>query len=345
MASDSDSGSSVSVPCEKSDFTLTYGADGRYINVTKVAIQNCLKGNLLIISDDDCYRSLIFGDPIYGVVKSLFVAHNGKKTLYKSGKILRYEFSPEEADFLRKTYHEPWQIMTISQALNKLREQQKELFLLGGSWEEEFTEQLMTLMYLQPTAHVLELGSNIGRVSMIAGLNLESPRTLVTMECDYRTSCILTCNCRCNYIDINIINGALSKRRLMQKKSTTASINTAAFTIPLKDHDVVPPDHNEISISNFVSLENTFNLQFDTLIIDCEGALTYILDDFPNMLKNIKCVIIENDFKTPEDQEKVDSAFRAHGMEVVFSHPCHYAHFPAKDRFHEVWIRKAAYPL
>lgn len=59
---------------------------------------------------------------------------------------------------------------------------------------------------------------------------------------------------------------------------------------------------------SLVELQNLVGSQFDVLIVDCEGAFYNILNDFPEILDNIKLIIIEMDGpdkKIPEIREKL----------------------------------------
>jgi hypothetical protein len=40
----------------------------------------------------------------------------------------------------------------------------------------------------------------------------------------------------------------------------------------------------------------TLTMCFDTLVLDCEGAFYYILQDTPEILEGIKLLIMENDY-------------------------------------------------
>jgi len=43
-------------------------------------------------------------------------------------------------------------------------------------------------------------------------------------------------------------------------------------------------------------LKLKYKINFDTLVLDCEGAFYYILMDMPEILKNIKLIIMENNY-------------------------------------------------
>jgi len=43
-------------------------------------------------------------------------------------------------------------------------------------------------------------------------------------------------------------------------------------------------------------LKLKYKINFDTLVLDCEGAFYYILMDMPEILENIKLIIMENNY-------------------------------------------------
>lgn len=78
-----------------------------------------------------------------------------------------------------------------------------------------------------------------------------------------------------------------------------------------------------------------YKKDFDTLVLDCEGAFYYILQDAPEMLSNIKLIIVENDYCDANKKQYVDNFLKEHNFSVVYAaeHPW------AKDdkNFYEVW--------
>jgi hypothetical protein len=53
-------------------------------------------------------------------------------------------------------------------------------------------------------------------------------------------------------------------------------------------------------------LNRKYNIQFDTLVLDCEGAFYYILMDMPEILDNIKLIIMENDYLNFSEKQYID---------------------------------------
>ena len=65
--------------------------------------------------------------------------------------------------------------------MNSLTDLQNSLTIKYGSFDEEAVEQEMTYKFLAPDDKVLELGSNIGRNSLIISKIFTSSENLVTL--------------------------------------------------------------------------------------------------------------------------------------------------------------------
>jgi FkbM family methyltransferase len=212
--------------------------------------------------------------------------------------------------------------LPVDEATEKLRVIHEKLHLIHGSLLEEYPEQLMTAMYLPADAKVLELGGNVGRNSCVIA-SLLNQNTFVTMESCEEYAGLLKQNRNYNRLKFHIEAAALSKTPLIQ---------SGWETIP--SHEVLPGFFRVRTLS-FVDLKNKYGIEFDTLIVDCEGALYYILQDFPEMLEKIKLVIIENDFKDIQHMQYVHSQFTNHGLQLVYNQPGGWG--PCYDYFYQVW--------
>jgi FkbM family methyltransferase len=175
-----------------------------------------------------------------------------------------------------------------------------------GSMQDELPEQLLTAKYLRPDARVLELGGNIGRNSCSIACQLTDDRHLVVMECHPEHAKQLADNKRLNNLRFHIEDAALSHRPLVQNGWVT------------KPYDGVDEsDWIKVKTVTFRELEAKHNMQFDTLVLDCEGAFYYILKDDPDLLKHIQTVIMENDYTDPAQKLFVDKVLEQHGLVSV----------------------------
>lgn len=204
------------------------------------------------------------------------------------------------------------------------------LRILRGSFRDELPEQRMTVRYLSGNEKVLELGSNIGRNSMVIASILNDSSNLVTLESDPKSIYILQKNKQINNMNFHIENAALSTRKLVQRGWDTFPSET------------VPPRHRAVNIISFSELRAKYNMNFDTLVADCEGALYYILLDMPEILEHVNLIIMENDYSNPLHKQYVDEVLHAHNFKVVYAEALvgHEGAFPhTRHEFFQVWKR------
>ncbi len=216
--------------------------------------------------------------------------------------------------------------------LNILENIQNKLNLKYGSWKDEHFEQLLSLKYINPNAKVLELGGNIGRVSMIISSILNDGSNHVVIETDKDIAKQLLDNRDSNKLKFKIETSAISEVKLVQNGWVTKELTDNLNIEEWKD----------VSIISFNNFKNKYNIDFDTLVIDCEACFYSILKDDNTILNNIKMIIIENDYQNIEQYEYVkkllfQNNFRI--VETIQSKPALFAGFSdyIADRFHEVY--------
>jgi len=196
----------------------------------------------------------------------------------------------------------------------KLQKIHKRLNVKGGNMEDEYPEQLMAVSYIQPNAKVLELGANIGRNTMVIATILDDDRNLITVETDPDNVKILEVNKEINGFNFIIEPSAISKKRLIQN-------NNAWITRPIEDNvETIPYGYKLVNTIKWHEFLNKYNdFKPDTLVADCEGAIYYILNDFPDFLDNINTIIFENDFLDISHEIFFFDFVTKKGFKVVYS--------------------------
>ena len=91
---------------------------------------------------------------------------------------------------------------------------------------------------------------------------------------------------------------------------------------------------NTITLSE---LRNKYNIDFDTLILDCEGAFYYILQDMPEILNGINLIIMENDYSDVNKKQYIDSILIQNNFYVDYVESGGWG--PCYNNFFEVWKR------
>ena len=87
-----------------------------------------------------------------------------------------------------------------------------------------------------------------------------------------------------------IESSALSQRKLIQKDWET------------KPSETLEPNFKWVNTIRLEQLKTKYNIKFDTLVLNCEGAFYYILMGMPEILDNINLTIMENDYHILEQK-------------------------------------------
>jgi FkbM family methyltransferase len=294
---------------------ILYGTKQTYIDVTEICFNTLNFNNIITIPFNDTNRASYFSDPLYGTLKSIYININGTITEYNDNFMIKINIITNEIT----TYD-----MVLNNDMdNKLYNIHSTLKINHGNLNEEVPEQKMVVRYLTGNEKVLEIGGNIGRNSLVIASILNDNTQFVTLESDENIAKQLIENRDLNSFSFNIENAALSKRKLIQK-----DWNTYPSEILLDEYKWV----NTIGLQE---LNNKYNIAFDTLVIDCEGALYYILMDMPEILNNIKLIIMENDYFDLSHKQYIDTVLKNNNFYVDYVEGGGWG--PCYTNFYEVW--------
>ena len=293
---------------------IYYGISNNLIDVTNICIYQLMIDNIITIPRGDVNRARYFTDPLPGVHKKIVIENNNIISYYD-------EFIQININTSNNT------ISTITEddINNKITNIQSNLKINYGSLNEELPEQKMVVRYLTGNEKVLEIGGNIGRNSLVIASILSNKTNLVTLECDINIANQLTENRDLNNLNFYIENSALSNRKLIQK---------GWDTIP---SDILPEGYSWVNTITLIELKTKYNIEFDTLVLDCEGAFYYILMDMPEILNNINLIIMENDYWDISKKNYIDEILIKNKFIVDYTESGGWG--PCYNNFFEVWKR------
>jgi len=311
-------------------YIIKYGADYKNIDVTHIVYNKLIKQNIIYIPDGDGNRSSYFTDPLEYVLKSVFITdpENNTKKYDHTTKIYidlnndkiftNKDVIPEYIKNIHVNYSE------------KLSEIHKNMTIDYGDFSEEYPEQMMAIKNLTGDEKVLEIGGNIGRNSLIIAyiLNQKNNNKLVTLEsCKNIYQKLLHNKLNNTNLDFFVENCALSIKPLKQNRWDTS----------FYDGGILEKDYELVNTMTFQELQEKYQIEFDTLILDCEGAFYYILLDMPEILDNIKLIIIENDFKEEEQKKYFDETLLNRGFHNSYSEDLIIGPGNIRKNFYQVW--------
>jgi len=272
-----------------------------------------MKNNVVTIPHNDVKRSHILSDPLFGIKKMIYVMINENFSKYDDKYEIKINIINNTIDVINHKKMEK----TINDIHSRLS-------LKYGSFQEELPEQKMAIRYLTGDEKILEIGGNIGRNSLVIASLLQDDKKLVTLECDEHIVKQLEENRDIN--NFHIENSALSKRKLIQRVWDTIPSNEL-----IDGYKWV----NTITIDE---LNEKYQIDFDTLVLDCEGAFYYILMDMPEILNNIKLIIMENDYHDISKKNYVDDVLKNNNFYVDYQEAGGWG--PCYNCFFEVWKRE-----
>jgi FkbM family methyltransferase len=289
---------------------IYYGITNNSIDVTTICIEKLTVNNIITIPLGDGNRASYFTDPLYGIHKKIIIENDGIITEYD-------EFVQLKINLLNNTIN-----TNENDINNRTAAIQSKLKLNYGSFNDELPEQKMVVRYLTGNEKVLEIGGNIGRNTLVIASILQS-NNFVTLESDVNIARQLTENRDLNNFNFHIENSALSNRKLIQR---------GWDTIPSETLQEGYTWVNTITLDN---LKTKYNIEFDTLVLDCEGAFYYILIDMPEILNNIKLIIMENDYWDITKKNYIDDILKQHNFYVDYAECGGWG--PCYNNFFEVW--------
>lgn len=306
-------------------FVIRYGNSEFSLDITKIAFEKCVTNNVLRIPRGKASKIKLFCalDEFYDLddqdvkVTSVYNLLTHSLTVHDESKDIYIDLATNT-------------VFGLDKFDDKLFSIQKSLQINYGTFSEELPEQLMAVRNLKGSEKVLEIGGNIGRNSLIiASILKNNGGQLVSLECDQAIAGQLKHNRDLNGLDFAVEASALSNRQLIQRGWNTI------------ESEVVLEGYSPVSCITYADLMTKYNIAFDTLVLDCEGAFYFILKDTPEILDNIALIIIENDFVALEHKLYVDEKLKSEGFSIIYTEALSVpTPLPCQQNFFEVWRRK-----
>jgi len=299
---------------------IFYGILENKIDVTNICFGTLMNDNIITIPCYDNERAELFSDPVFNVKKKIFVLLKNQMTEYESGTVIKINIIDKQISAITNSYVD-----------KRLEEIHNRLKIVHGTFTDEVPEQKMVARYLTGTEKVLEIGANVGRNSLIiAEILKKETDNFVTLECDPVSANLLLENRDANNFTFKIEVSALSKRKLIQKYWDTI------------ESDVLLDGYSHINTITLDELREKYKIDFDTLVLDCEGAFYFILMDMPSILDNINLIIMENDYHEMSKKKYIDDVLKQNNFVRHYSESGGWG--PCYTNFFEVWKRNVTCP-
>ena len=298
---------------------ILYGSLQTFIDVTDICLSKMTQNSVMTLPSGDHNRSIYFTDPLPGVLKRILIVNHGILTEYDHLTEIRIHLIDNTVTTIKTSSRNENDIN------DKIQRIHSTLKINHGTLDEELPEQKMAVRYLTGNEKVLEIGGNIGRNSLVIASILQDSANLVSLESDVNIAKQLQENRDLNHFKFHIESSALSKRKLIQTHWKTEA------------SDILYPGYNWVNTITLDDLKAKYNIEFDTLVLDCEGAFYYILMDMPEILNNINLIIMENDYFEMTTKNYVDEILLKNNFIVDYTESGGWG--CCSNNFFEVWKR------
>ena len=145
---------------------ILYGNNSTYIDVTNICLthSHLFYNDTIRIPSDDDKRAFYFTDPLIGVKKNVMIITDDTNIPTDDTNITNVLFFDDtyiiDIDCTNK-------VIEAFRLVDKINYLHSMLTLKHGDFLGEYPEQCMIVRFLRGCENVLEIGSNIGRTSML----------------------------------------------------------------------------------------------------------------------------------------------------------------------------------
>jgi FkbM family methyltransferase len=140
----------------------------------------------------------------------------------------------------------------------------------------EIVEQNLVKAYVKPDDKVLELGARYGSVSIVTNKILNDKSSHYVVEPDSAVWECLENNMKLNNCNFNILKGVISKKKLNVYQNNYSTYTYEDNNSQVKCYEIPKID-------------------FNVLIVDCEGFFETFYNENKSFFKDLKTIIFESD--------------------------------------------------
>ena len=169
----------------------------------------------------------------------------------------------------------------------------------------ESFEQTLAYHHVKKDDIVLELGGRYGSVSYMINKKLSCKTNQVVVEPDERVWNALERNKKVNECEFNIVKGFISSKKLGLTCLERFNGYGATF--------IENPD-TQIPSFTLEEVKETYKLNFNVLIADCEGFLETFFDENPTFYDGLRMIIFEADHPYKCDYDKIRTELKQKGF-------------------------------
>lgn len=189
----------------------------------------------------------------------------------------------------------------------------------------ERPEQVLNAKFISPDARILEIGGRYGVASCFINKCLaeDNKKKHIVVEPDITVINALKRNRKVNDCEFEIYNGTVSEQALTLIPNGSATRSQ-------------PDETSLIEHITYMEIQKKYGIEFDTLIVDCEGFFESFLDAFHGDMKAVKYIFLEYDFPSICNYDKIEDILIGMGFNIEYQQ---FSHWHGLTCWHKIWIR------
>lgn len=206
-------------------------------------------------------------------------------------------------------------VPVASEGLSFSKKRPCQKFLGARTCGIEWDEWVLAMAFVNQNSTVLELGARYGTTSCVLSHATGNSGTVVSVEPDssvYEEILANRAKHRCNF---HLVQGTVGDQPVVLDNSTWEYGTRTSLVGNRPEQSTA----HALKNINFFDLQQTLGVQFDTLLIDCEGCIEqFLAGDVARVLAGIRTILIENDQSQLVDYDKWGGILQQHGFARVW---------------------------
>jgi len=266
---------------------IFYGTDNYNIDITNICIDKLVFNNKLCIPSGKLYRSFLFTNKIFRTQRYVIIHINNERYVCDDTQLIVIDIKTQKIDIL---YENDTDKYNNNEYLSQNYDNKVKLYK----------------NFMNGNEKVLVIGSNKCEFALSL-CKIVSDNNCIILEPneEYR-----------NYLEDNKIfsnNNYYVEDKILYYKN--CMINTINKIIP---SDILLDDYKWIQHIEYNELEQRYNINFDTIFLEYSNMLYFYCKYMKDIFKNIRLLIINNNFKYDNDKEFISNILEKEDFYCIY---------------------------
>jgi 16S rRNA A1518/A1519 N6-dimethyltransferase RsmA/KsgA/DIM1 with predicted DNA glycosylase/AP lyase activity len=175
--------------------------------------------------------------------------------------------------------------------------------ILSTKWTQSI--QIECIKFIEKNDIVLEIGGRYGIVSFVINNLLDNKKNHVVIEPDDNVITALKINKKAHDNEYHILNSYISnnKKKIYKWGQGTFLFHKKSDVVNKFEHGYIDIPEKQV---NYFDIKKKYNLEFNTIILDCNGCIQDVIDNIGDDIVNIEKIICYKDYPWLSNYVKIN---------------------------------------